>query len=378
MTLRVMLLNSQAICHLLKISSKHTLDSTATMIQLSDHISWTARPSEAPEQIRHDLSLSIPSAICFSVLIVFLLLYVFLVEKNHAVGRHALNTLISWSSATLVVFATASLAVLDMALFVTGHYANHLKAIFKEKVLYPVILPAVNRATEIYDTAYDHVAESPDAARIYLRKLLKDEKKMQRAFDFFCSNLVATLMVLSLYLQLSLSGLLSQDDLRYVFRTYLIFISIFSCLMYALYLCYTALIPGYVLDYANQTAGIYWDRLIKMVDLDDYVCSIPRPSDNDILLHLGEEIPDSEQLLTLHMRSQWEFDFHNQNDLVTLFGDLRDHLSLELPSVAIMSSNQFAISKTDGSVKYCRKSFKVMKEQSLIGLFHFAYSSLRD
>ncbi|KAG9566280.1 hypothetical protein KCU71_g4669, partial [Aureobasidium melanogenum] len=349
------------------------------MVKLSDHISW--QPIRIPaitDDTFYIFALSIPFIICFSMLTMFLLSYVFLAEKNYAVGRHAFNKGISWSGATLFVFLTVSLATLDVALFVACHHANYLKAIFKEKVLYPVILSAVNRAIKIYNTAYNHVVKSSAAAKSSLSKLSKDEKKMQRTFDFFCSTLIAIFMVLSLYLRLSFSGLLSQNELRYVFRTYFIFISIFSCLMYALYLCYTALIAGYVLDYVNQTAGTHWDRLIRMVDLDDYVCSIPRPSDNDILLHLGEEIPDSEQLLILHMRSQWEFDFHNQNDLVTLFGDLRDHLSLELPSVAIMSSNQFAISKTDGSVKYCRKSFKVMKEQSLIGLFHFAYSSLRD
>ncbi|KAG9565410.1 hypothetical protein KCU61_g3932, partial [Aureobasidium melanogenum] len=348
------------------------------MTKLSDHIFWTARPSEASGQIRHDLALSIPSAICFSILIVFLLLYVFLAEKNHAVGRHAFIKGISWSGATLVVFATASLAALDVALFVACHHANHLKATCKERVLYSIILPAINQAIKLYNTTYDHVAGLPDAAKSSLRKLLKNEKKLQQAFNLFCSTLVATFIMFSLYLQLSISGLVSQDDLRHIFRTYCISISTFSCLLYAFYLRHTTLIPGYVLDYLHQTAGTYWKRFVMMADLDEPLLSIPQTSDDDTLLHLGEEIPGPEELLTLHLQSQCEFGFDNQNDLVTLFGDLRDHLSLELPSVAIMSSNQFAISKTDGSVKYCRKSFGVMKEQSVIGFFHFAYSSLRD
>ncbi|KAG9603328.1 hypothetical protein KCU77_g3197, partial [Aureobasidium melanogenum] len=349
------------------------------MVKLSDHISW--QPIRTPaitDDTFYIFALSIPFIICFSILNIFLLFYVVLAEKNYAVGRHAFNKGISWSGAAFVAFAAASLAALDVALFVACHHANHLKAIFRVKILYLIILPAINRAIEIHKTAYDHIVESPNAAKSYLRELLKDKKRLQRASDLFCATLVATFVMLSLYLQLSVSGLLSQDDLRHIFGTYFISISTLSCLLYAFCLHHTTLIPGYVLDYLHQTAGTYWKRFVTMVDLDEPLLSIPQTSDNDTLLHPGEEMPDPEELLTLHLQSQCEFGFDNQNDLVTLFGDLRDHLSLELPSVAIMSSNQFAISKTDGSVKYCRKSFGVMKEQSVIGFFHFAYSSLRD
>ncbi|KAG9952248.1 hypothetical protein KCU85_g2154, partial [Aureobasidium melanogenum] len=348
------------------------------MIKLSAHIFWTAKPSEVSERICHHLTLSIPSAICFSLLIALLLLYVFLVEKNHAVGKHAFNKVIVRIGAALVALATTSLAALDVALAVACHYANHVKAILEEKVLYPVILPAVNQAIKFYNTAHNHIVEPPKAAKSYLRKLLKDEKKLQRASDLFCATLVATFVVSSLYLQLSFSGLLSQDDLRRLFRTYLISISAFSCLMCGLYLCRTTLIPGYVLDYLHQTAATYRNRLVMMVDLDSSSSSIPEIANGEILLHLGKEMPDLEELLTLYLRSQVGFDFHNQDDLVALFRSLSDDLSLKFPE--LIDSESVTIVPLDCIIFYsgimgrgCRIEFDVMKEQRTIGYFDLSF-----
>ncbi|KAH0278076.1 hypothetical protein KCU91_g2751, partial [Aureobasidium melanogenum] len=348
------------------------------MIKLSDHIYWTAKPSEVSERICHHLTLSIPSAICFSLIIALLLLYVFLVEKNHAVGKHAFNKVISWSGVTLVAFATASLAALDVALFVACHHTNHVKAIFRDKVFHPVILPAVNRAIEIYDTAYNYVAQSPNVARSYLRELVKNEKKLHRASDFFCAIFVAAFIVLSLYLQLSFSGLLSQDDLRHVFGTYFISISTFSGLIYGFCLHHAVIIPGYVLDYLRQTAGAYWNHLAVMANLDSSSSSIPEIANDDILLHLGEEMPDLEELLTLYLRSQVGFDFHNQDDLIALFGSLSDDLSLKLPE--LIDTDSVTIVPLECIIFYsgimgrgCRIEFDVMKEQRTIGYFDLSF-----
>ncbi|KAH0371863.1 hypothetical protein KCU65_g1573, partial [Aureobasidium melanogenum] len=353
------------------------------MIKVSDHIFWTARPSEASEQIRHDLTLSVPSAICFSLLIALLLLYVFLAEKDYSVARQAFDKVISWSGATIIAFATASLAALDAALFVACHHANHLKATFKEKVLHPIITPVINRAIEIYNTTYDHIIESPDAAKTCLRKLLKDEKRLQRAFDLFCITLVATFMVLSLYVQLSFSGLVSQDDLRHVFRTNLLFISSLGCLMYGFYLYRTTLIPGYVLDHLRETAGTYWNRLVMMADPDSTSSSVPQASGDDILLHLEEDMPGSEELLTLYLRNQTGFDFDNQNNLVALFGSLWDDLSLKLPE--LIDSESVTIVPSECIVIYggtmgrgCRIRFNVTKGRSAIGHFSLLFVPSMD
>ncbi|KAG9847635.1 hypothetical protein KCU98_g3830, partial [Aureobasidium melanogenum] len=349
------------------------------MIKLSDHIFWQpTRMSADPDNVLYVFAMSTSSVVCFSLVIAFHLLYVIMAEKNHAIGRQALHKGIAWFGATLIAFAIASMAALNVALFVAGHHANHVKAIFKEKVLYPVIFPAVNQTTKSYTTAHNHVVNSPDVAKSYLRKLVKDKKKMQQVFAIFCAILIAFFILSSMYLQLSFSGLLSQDDLRYVFRTYLFFISSLTCSIFILCCCHRTLIPGYVLDFLHQTAGTYWNRLAMMAGLDESVPCISQTSDSDILFHLGEEMPDPEELLTLHLRDKSGFDFKSENDFIALFKGFQDFLSLELPSVRIMPSERYSIFKNDVSIRSCREFFNVMKEQRAIGFFYISYSSLRD
>lgn len=263
------------------------------MIRFSDQIFW--QPTRISTDFDNNLyvfALSTTSIVCFTILIGFHLFYVIMAEKNHAIGRHALHRGFARLGATLVAFATASLAPLDVALFVAGHHANDLKAIFKKKILYPVILPAVNQATGIYTTTYGHMIESPNVAKSYFRKLLKDDKRLQQNSTICCGILIVTAILSSLYLQLSFSGLISQGDLRHVYRTYLICISILSCLTYAFYLHHTTFVPGYVLNHLRQTAGTYWDRLVLMADLDSSSFPGFETSKGDILLHLGEDMPD--------------------------------------------------------------------------------------
>lgn len=355
------------------------------MVKLSDHISWqSTRMPETSDDTSY-LFLSYPSVICFSILITILLFYVIMAEKNHAVGRHAIEKGVAWTGATLIAFATASLAALDVALFVAVHGINRFKTSFNEKVLNPIILPAIGRATEFYHTVCNHIVESLDAAKSYLRKLLKDEEKMQQVLGIFCAILIAGFILSSLYLQLSFSGLLSRDDLRYVFKTYLICLSSLGCLMYTIYVALrwiiddATLIPGHVLDYLRQTAGAYWSRLIMMTYPDDSISTVPQTSDKDILLHLEEDLPTPEELLALHLRSKWEFDFNNQNDLVALFRSLSDDLSLKLPG--LLDSESMTIIPPECIIAYdsdivgvgCMIEFYVTKEQRTIGYFGLSF-----
>lgn len=355
------------------------------MVKLSDHIfCQPTKMSETSDNILWVFAVSIPTIVCFSMLIMFLLLYVIMAEKNHAIGRQAIKKGVAWTGATLIAFVITILAALDIAMFAAVHAIDRFKASFNERVLDPIILPAIGWATGFYNTACNHIVESLDAAESYSRKLLKDEEKMQQVLGIFCAILIAGFVLSSLYLHLWFSGLLSRDDLRYVFKTYLICLLSLGCLMVATYValtwvpCGTTLNPAYVLDYLRRTAGVYWPRLIMMTYLDESVRSVPRNSEIDSFLHLGAELPTPEELLNLHLQGQSDFDFNNKNDLVVLFKSLQDYLSLELPSVTIMPPERLAVFKNDVSVRSCRMYVHVMKEQRKLGFFYISYISLRD
>lgn len=115
-----------------------------------------------------------------------------------------------------------------------------------------------------------------------------------------------------------------------------------------------------------------------MVDLDSSSSSIPEIANGEILLHLGKEMPDLEELLTLYLRSQVGFDFHNQDDLVALFRSLSDDLSLKFPE--LIDSESVTIVPLDCIIFYsgimgrgCRIEFDVMKEQRTIGYFDLSF-----
>ncbi|CAD0097134.1 unnamed protein product [Aureobasidium mustum] len=350
------------------------------MIKFSDHIAWqSVRVSETSNNICHVLVLSSKSVACFSVPILPLFLYAVLAEKNHAIGSRALQRGITWSGVTLIAFAAASVAAVDVALFIAGHYANQFKAIFNENVLRPIVLPVINQATDLYTTTRNKVAASPDTAKSYLRRLLKDETKMQQVFEIFSIISVTVFILSSLYLQLSFSGLLSQDDLHHVFRTYLVSISSLGCLMYILYLCHTALVQSYGADYLRQTAGFYWLRLTTMAGLDEPESSIPQTPNGDIFLPREEELPGSEELLILHLRSQQEFDFTNKYDLVALFRGLSDDLSIKLPelvnteSVTIMPPEYITAYDSEIVGVGGMIEFFVTKQQRTIGYFSLMF-----
>ncbi|KAG9521243.1 hypothetical protein KCU93_g7471, partial [Aureobasidium melanogenum] len=349
------------------------------MVKLSDHVSWQpARMSADSDIIFFVFAMSITSIVCFSMLIVFLILYVIVAEMDHAIGRHALNKGIAWISITLTTSTVASLAALDVAVSIASQHATLLKATFQQKILHPIILPAIDRVTELCNAACNHVARSLDAVKSYLCKLAKDKEKMQRCFQIFCAILIATFILSSLYLRLSFSGLLSQDDLRHVFKTYLLFMSSLTCMISTLCSYHKTIIPGYVLDSLHQTAGTYWNRLAMMADLDESVPYISRTSDSDILSHFGEGMPDPEELLTLHLRDKSGFDFKSENDFIALFKSFQGFLSLELPSVRIRPSERYSVFRNDVSIRSCREFFNVMKEQRAIGFFYISYSSRRD
>lgn len=365
-----MLFVSQLIHLILRANTSQTV----TMIKFSDHIVWqSVRVSETSNNICHVLVLSSKSVACFSVPIILLLLYVFLAEKNHAIGSRALQRGITWSVITLIAFAAASVAAVDVALFIAGHYANQFKAIFNENLLHPIVLPVINQATDFYTTTHNKVAASPDTAKSYIRKLLKDEKKMQQVFEIFSIISVTIFILSSLYLQLSFSGLLSQDDLNHVFRTHLVSISSLGCLMYILYVCHTALVPSYVTDYLRQTAGFYWLRLTTMAGLNEPESSIPQTPNGDIFLPREEELPGSEEILILHLRSQREFDFTNKYDLLALFRGLSDNLSIKLPE--LVNTESVTIMPPECIVAYDSEivgvggmiEFFVTKQQRTIG-----------
>ncbi|CAD0089740.1 unnamed protein product [Aureobasidium vineae] len=242
------------------------------MVNLSDHISWKrTRTSGASNNVHHVLVLSTTFVICFSISIILLFIYALQTERVHVMASRAFHKGVDWCGSTLVAFIASFFAALDVDLFVAGHHANHLKAIFSENNFHPIILPAVNNIINLYNSASNYLIEFSNAIGDRLHELKLNWSRMRK-------RCVGSL----------------SSQLQYCLMETL-------CEAVEWLSAHPSLVPEYIPDRAHDVTGIHWRPLTMVEDLEEPLSAV---SDSDILQHLSEALPNSDELLILHLRDK--------------------------------------------------------------------------